>query len=83
MDVLQLLADVVVGSLIALAYLLSWVAWLTLGILPFLLAGLLYLVGRYGVPAVLAACSRQGQETWNSLRQLTRDVARHIVPRHA
>lgn len=66
MDLPQLAGDVAVGILVSIAYLVAWVAWLTLGVFPFVVAGLLYLAGRYGIPAALAAASRLARQSWAS-----------------
>lgn len=79
MGMAQALGDIAIGVAVAVAYLAAWVAWLTLGILPLVLAGLLYLAVRYGVPAVFRASFAAAGRGWDNLRH----AARHVAPRHA
>lgn len=78
MDAAQVLGDVVIGVAVALAYVAAWIAWLTLGILPFVLAGLAYLLVRDGVPAATRAGLGAVRRSWDSLRH----AARQFAPRH-
>lgn len=71
------LADVALGVLIALAYAAAWVAWLTLGILPFVLAGLAYVGVRHGLPSLAGVIERRAARGWGALRQ----AVAHPVPR--
>lgn len=74
-----ILGDIAIGVVVAAAYLAAWVAWLTLGVLPFILAGMLYLAGRYGAPAVIRVSFATVQRTRDNLLH----AARQVVPRHA
>ncbi len=82
MSGLELLGDLVIGILIALAYLAAWVAWLTLGLLPFVVAGVGYLAVRFGVPFVAHAAGDFLLSSWRFVRGSVRRV-RHLVPHHA
>lgn len=79
MGAAHVLGDVAIGVAVAVLYLAAWVAWLTLGIFPFVLAGLLYLGVRYGLPAVFSAWQATAQRGWGTLRHAVRQLA----PRHA